>query len=67
VEHSHDVLAGEQSLLAAAADAIAGDTPNVAAAIHATIFAQHAVADDVAILTVTFAGGDVRDVPRCAA
>ncbi|HZO94672.1 MAG TPA: SpoIIE family protein phosphatase [Candidatus Baltobacteraceae bacterium] len=57
VEHSRDVLAGEETLLAAirsASDARAG---NPAAAIHSTIFDQHAVGDDVAIMTVAFVSG----------
>ena len=55
VEHSRDVLAGEVILLDAVARAIASEAPNVAAAIHRTIFAGRAAGDDVAILTVTFA------------
>lgn len=58
VEHSRDVLAGEAMLLAAVASAVENDVPNVAATIHRTIFDGREAGDDVAILTVTFAGGE---------
>jgi serine phosphatase RsbU (regulator of sigma subunit) len=60
VEHSRDVLAGEATLLEAVRDAASSDAANPAAAIHATIFEQRAVGDDVAIMTVAFerAGGE---------
>jgi serine phosphatase RsbU (regulator of sigma subunit)/CHASE3 domain sensor protein len=57
VEHSRDVLAGEQQLLDAVASVCGGESvEHAAAAIHAHIFEGRAVGDDVAILTVTFAG-----------
>jgi serine phosphatase RsbU (regulator of sigma subunit) len=57
VEHSRDVLAGEQQLLEAVASVCGGDSvEHAAAAIHAHIFDGRAVGDDVAILTVSFAG-----------
>ncbi|HEY4441623.1 MAG TPA: SpoIIE family protein phosphatase [Candidatus Elarobacter sp.] len=54
VEHSRDVLAGETMLLDAVARAVDDAAPNVAAAIHRTIFDGRDPGDDVAILTVTF-------------
>jgi serine phosphatase RsbU (regulator of sigma subunit) len=57
VEHSRDVLLGEQQLLDAVASVCGGEAvEHAAAAIHARIFDGRAVGDDVAILTVTFAG-----------
>jgi len=57
VEHSRDVIAGEQTLLAAVSAAIDGNTPNPAAAIHSAIFDSRSVGDDVAIMTVSFMPG----------
>ncbi|BDE06411.1 hypothetical protein WPS_16870 [Vulcanimicrobium alpinum] len=55
VEHSRDVIAGEQTLLDAVSRALDNETPNIAAAIHGHIFDGRVVGDDVAILTVAFA------------
>jgi serine phosphatase RsbU (regulator of sigma subunit) len=54
LEHSRDVLSGEDVLLEAIGRAVAGDAPDPAGAILQTIFAGRVVGDDVAILTVTF-------------
>ncbi len=54
VEHSRDVLAGEALLLEAAAQAAERGEYDQAAFIHRAIFANRAVGDDVAILTIGF-------------
>jgi serine phosphatase RsbU (regulator of sigma subunit) len=56
VEHSRDVIAGERELLAAVASVANVEIEHAATAIHERIFAGRPVGDDVAILTVTFAG-----------
>jgi hypothetical protein len=58
IEHSKDVLRGESTLLEAVAQSVADAAANPAAAIHAAIFTDRSVGDDVAILTVAFAKAD---------
>ncbi len=55
VEHSHDVVQGEELLLAAVESAAHASQSDVAAAICNRIFADRKAADDVAILTLRFA------------
>jgi CHASE3 domain sensor protein len=55
VEHSRDVIEGEQILLAAAAEAARSTPGDPAMFIHNTVFAGRPVGDDVAILTIGFA------------
>jgi serine phosphatase RsbU (regulator of sigma subunit) len=55
VEHSRDVIEGEELLIAAAAGAAEAGANDPASFIHKTIFAGRAVGDDVAILTIGFA------------
>lgn len=57
VEHSRDVIAGEEELLAAVRDAYDAGAPDPAAAIRDAIFdrAGRVVGDDVAIFTIGFA------------
>ena len=55
VEHSRDVIEGEELLLAAAADAAATQTNEPATFIHQRIFSGRQAGDDVAILTIGFA------------
>jgi serine phosphatase RsbU (regulator of sigma subunit)/CHASE3 domain sensor protein len=57
VEHSRDVVEGEELLLAAVESAAHASQADVAAAICNRIFAGRKAADDVAILTLRFAGG----------
>jgi len=56
VEHSRNVLEGEELLIEAAAGAAQQDEVDTASFIHATIFAGRPAGDDVAILTIAFAG-----------
>jgi serine phosphatase RsbU (regulator of sigma subunit) len=55
VEHSRNVLEGEETLLEAVSAAAEQSAPDKAAFIHRAIFQNRAVGDDVAILTVGFA------------
>lgn len=55
VEHSKDVIAGEEILLAAAAEAIRSSSKDPATFIHNTVFTGRPIGDDVAILTIGFA------------
>jgi serine phosphatase RsbU (regulator of sigma subunit) len=55
IEHSRDVLAGEELLLAAAAEVEHAHTTEPATFIHRKIFSERKAGDDVAILTVGFA------------
>ena len=57
IEHSRDVVRGEELLLDAVESAAHASQSDVAAAICNRIFADRKAADDVAILTVRFAGG----------
>lgn len=57
VEHSRDVVEGEELLLAAVESAAQASEADVAAAICQRIFADRRAADDVAILTLRFADG----------
>jgi serine phosphatase RsbU (regulator of sigma subunit)/CHASE3 domain sensor protein len=57
IEHSRDVVRGEELLLAAVESAAHASQSNVAAVICNRIFADRKAADDVAILTVRFADG----------
>ncbi len=54
VEHSRDVIEGEELLVAAAAAAAELGVADPASFIHETIFQGRAVGDDVAILTIGF-------------
>lgn len=54
VEHSRDVLAGEEMLVDAVARARADPTVEPATAIHRAIFEGRPAGDDVAILTIGF-------------
>jgi serine phosphatase RsbU (regulator of sigma subunit) len=56
IEHSRDVVQGEELLLAAVESAAHASQSDVAAAICNSIFADRKAADDVAILTLRFAG-----------
>ena len=56
IEHSRDVVRGEELLLAAVESAAHASQSDVAAAICSSIFADRKAADDVAILTLRFAG-----------
>ena len=55
IEHSRDVIAGEEILLAAAAEAVNASPNDPATFIHNTVFNGRDIGDDVAILTVGFA------------
>ncbi len=55
LEHSRDVLEGEQILLKAAGGAADASGSDAASVIHNAIFAGKPVGDDVAILTIGFA------------
>jgi hypothetical protein len=55
IEHSHDVIAGEEILLAAAAGAVRQSSAETATFIHNTVFNGRPIGDDVAILTIGFA------------
>lgn len=66
IEHSHDVFEGEALLLGAADKAAEAATGDPATAIHNAIFETRAVGDDVAILTVSFAGERDASVDRTA-
>jgi hypothetical protein len=55
IEHSRDVIAGEEILLAAAAEAVKQTTTATASFIHNTVFDGRPIGDDVAILTIGFA------------
>jgi serine phosphatase RsbU (regulator of sigma subunit)/CHASE3 domain sensor protein len=55
VEHSRNVLEGEEQLIAAATGAADQHAADAASFIHAAIFAGRPVGDDVAILTIGFA------------
>jgi serine phosphatase RsbU (regulator of sigma subunit) len=57
IEHSRDVLQGEELLLDAIESAAHAPQSDVAAAICDRIFTDRKAADDVAILTLRFAGG----------
>jgi serine phosphatase RsbU (regulator of sigma subunit) len=57
IEHSRDVVRGEELLLAAVESAAHASQSDIAAAICNGIFADRKAADDVAILTLRFAGG----------
>ncbi len=57
IEHSRDVVQGEELLLAAVESAAHASQSDVAAAICNRIFADRKAADDVAILTLRFADG----------
>jgi serine phosphatase RsbU (regulator of sigma subunit) len=54
VEHSHDVVAGEDVLLGAVVTASRSSERDIASRIHANIFEGRQVGDDVAILTIGF-------------
>ncbi len=54
VEHSRDVIKGEELLLEATAQAAASPELESASVIHKAIFAGRPVGDDVAILTICF-------------
>jgi serine phosphatase RsbU (regulator of sigma subunit) len=54
VEHSHDVIAGEEMLLRAIAETTEHPDVDPATWIHQTIFKGRPVGDDVAILTIGF-------------
>ena len=58
IEKSRDVIAGERALLDAADTVAASGNPDPAGAIFKAIFDDGAVADDVAILTLTITGAD---------
>jgi len=55
VEHSRNVIEGEELLIEAAAGAAEQRVDDTASFIHKTIFDGRAVGDDVAILTISFA------------
>ena len=55
IEHSKDVIAGEQILLEAAAEAVAQTPIDPATFIHNKVFEGRPIGDDVAILTIGFA------------
>ena len=55
IEHSRDVIAGEEILLAAAAEAVKQRGTDTATFIHNTVFDGRPIGDDVAILTIGFA------------
>jgi serine phosphatase RsbU (regulator of sigma subunit) len=55
IEHSRDVVAGEELLLAAVESAAQASPTNIAAAIRRRIFDDRKPTDDVAILTLRFA------------
>jgi serine phosphatase RsbU (regulator of sigma subunit)/CHASE3 domain sensor protein len=57
VEHSRNVIEGEELLIAAAAGAAEQQADDTASFIHQTIFDGRPVGDDVAILTISFATG----------
>ena len=54
IEYSRDVLRGEANLLDAVRGASAMPEADAALGIYERIFRRHALADDVAILTVRF-------------
>lgn len=54
VEHSRDVIEGEEILMAAAAEAMKQTPNDPATFIHNTVFTGRDIGDDVAILTVGF-------------
>ena len=54
VEYSHDVVAAEDTLLGAVATAARSGERDIASRIHANIFEDRQVGDDVAILTIGF-------------
>ena len=60
VEHSRDVIEGEELLIAAAAEAADQASEDTASYIHQKIFAGRSVGDDVAILTISFADDAAR-------
>jgi serine phosphatase RsbU (regulator of sigma subunit) len=62
VEHSRNVIEGEEMLIAAAAGAYEAHVEDVASFIHRTIFEGRPVGDDVAILTIGFAIDDLQPV-----
>ena len=62
VEHSRNVIEGEELLLEAAAGAAAQHSEDPASFIHHTIFQGRPVGDDVAILTIGFAADTVTAV-----
>lgn len=55
IEHSRDVVEGEQILIAAAAEAARVMPPDLATFIHDAVFDGRSIGDDVAILTIGFA------------
>jgi CHASE3 domain sensor protein len=55
IEHSHDVIEGENILLAAAAEAARLGPLDPATFIHNAVFDGREIGDDVAILTIGFA------------
>ena len=55
IEHSRDVVAGKELLLAAVESAAQASPANIAAAIRYRIFGDGKASDDVAILTLRFA------------
>ena len=55
IEHSRDVVAGEELLLAAVESAAQASPADIAAAIRYRIFGDGKASDDVAILTLRFA------------
>lgn len=55
IEHSRDVIAGEELLLAAVESAAQASAGNIAAAIRYRIFGDGKASDDIAILTLRFA------------
>jgi serine phosphatase RsbU (regulator of sigma subunit) len=57
IEHSRNVVQGEELLLAAIESAAHAAPCDLAAAIRNRIFTDRTAADDVAILTLRFAGG----------
>jgi serine phosphatase RsbU (regulator of sigma subunit) len=57
IEHSRDVVAGEELLLAAVESAAQASPANIATEIRSRIFDNRKAADDVAILTLRFTEG----------
>jgi serine phosphatase RsbU (regulator of sigma subunit) len=62
IEHSRDVIAGEEILLEAAAEAARAEPPDPATFIHNAVFAGRKIGDDVAILTIGFAAAPATGV-----
>ncbi|HLY02843.1 MAG TPA: SpoIIE family protein phosphatase [Candidatus Cybelea sp.] len=66
IEHSRDVVQGEELLLAAIESAAHAAHSDLAAAICSRVFADRQAADDVAILTLRFADGARGSAPTFA-